>query len=268
MKIAGSVALVTGASSGIGAATARLLALQGARVILVARNEAELAKQVSGIRATGGSADAVVADLSHAEAVSRVAATSLELHGAVDILVNNAGAGRWLSVEETSASELVSTMAVPYFAAFNLTRELLPAMKTRRSGHIVNVTSVASRIVWPGAAAYTAARWAMMGFNESLRAETVGSGVRVTLAMFGQVASEYFRNNPGSEERLPMRVARVLRAEEAGQLIVAAIARSRRMVVRPSLYRLLILLSVLFPRNTEFVMCKTGWRPSRAQGPR
>jgi NADP-dependent 3-hydroxy acid dehydrogenase YdfG len=80
----------------------------------------------------------------------------LECHGAPDVLINSAGAGRWLSVLETSRADALQMMVVPYLGAFNLTHEFLPAMLARGSGRIVNVTSVAARLAWPGAAAYIA----------------------------------------------------------------------------------------------------------------
>src|ERR1039458_4785329 len=203
MKIAGMTALVTGASSGIGAATAQALAGWGAHVLLLARDRERLAAVALAIRTQGGRADVYPVDLSDPNAVAAVANAVLKDTGAPDILVNNAGAGRWLSVLETSPDELQQMMALPYFAAFNLTRELLPAMKQRRSGRIVNVTSVASRLVWPGATAYTAGRCAMDALTKGLRLALSGSGIGVTLAMFGTVDSQYWKHNPGSRERLP-----------------------------------------------------------------
>jgi NAD(P)-dependent dehydrogenase (short-subunit alcohol dehydrogenase family) len=144
MKIAGMTALVTGASSGIGAATAQALAGWGAHVLLLARDRERLAAVALAIRTQGGRADVYPVDLSDPNAVAAVAKAVLKDTGAPDILVNNAGAGRWLSVLETSPDELQQMMALPSFAAFNLAREPLPAMKQRRSGRIVNVTSVAS----------------------------------------------------------------------------------------------------------------------------
>ena len=153
-------------------------------------------------------------------------------------------------------------MAVPYLAAFNLTREFLGGMLSRRRGHIVNVTSVASRLAWPGAVAYTAARWAMEGFTAALRADVYGSGVGVTLAMFGTVESPYWTHNPGSRERLPAPAARqrALTVGEAAAAIVRGIEREQRFVLRPSVFRLLFLMNSLFPRRVEASLCR-GRRP-------
>ena len=174
MVIEGKLALITGASSGIGEATAREIARKGGRVILVARSESRLQKVAADISATGGRADYYPVDLAMPDAVSELASKIVRDVGTVDILVNNAGSGRWLSIEETGAHELEQMMALPYFAAFNLTRELLPHMRRRGSGHIVNIVSVAGRLIWPGAAGYAAARAAMTAFSKALEAELMG----------------------------------------------------------------------------------------------
>lgn len=262
MRINGSATLITGASSGIGAATARLIARRGGRVLLVARNGAALKQVAADIAARGGEALVFPADLADPDAPIRLAQAIAREVGTPDILVNNAGVGRWLTVEETSAAEAARMMAVPYFAAFNLTRELLPGMLERGSGHIVNVSSVASRIVWPGAAAYTAARWAFAGFNAALRTELRGSGIRVTLGIFGTVSSDYWTHNPGSADRLPRvnRLLPVLTPEQTAQAIVRGIEANARQIVRPRIFRFIFLLNALFPENTEW-MLRLGWRP-------
>lgn len=253
MKIDGTRALVTGASSGIGAATARALAAHGASVVLVARNVERLTAVVSGIEAAGGHAQAYAADLANAQEVSRVARLVQEQHGIPDIVVNNAGAGRWLPITDTGPDELLAMVAVPFLAAFNLTRELLPGMRRRGTGHIVNVTSIGAFLVWPSAAAYISARWAMRGFNEALRAEVYGSRIGVSLVGFAQVSSSFWEHNPGSWERLPAAAhqLRTLTPEDAAAAIIEAIEKEKRLVLRPKTIYLLRLLNALLPGATE-----------------
>jgi short-subunit dehydrogenase len=253
MKIERTRALVTGASSGIGAATARALAARGASVILVARNAERLTAVAAGIEAAGGRAATYVADLAAPQEVSRVARLVEEQHGVPNILINNAGAGRWLPIVDTSADELTAMVAVPFLAAFNLTREFLPGMRRRGTGHIVNVTSIGAFLVWPGAAAYISARWAMRGFNEALRAEVYGSGIGVSLVGFAQVSSGFWEHNPGSWERLPGAAHRMrtLTSEEAAGAIVEAIEDERRLLLRPRMIYLLRILNTVLPRGTE-----------------
>lgn len=258
MDIPGTFAVVTGASSGIGEATARRLAEEGASLILIGRDEKRLAAVTADIRKRGGTADYHAADLKDAVTVAEVARAILQSGRSPDILVNCAGAGRWLPIMDTTAEEAEAMMALPYHAAFNLTRALLPPMYQRGRGHIVNVTSVAARLAWPGAVAYTAARAAMEGFTWALRADLHGTGIGVTLAMFGTVESPYWTHNPGSRERLPVAAKRmaVLTTDEAADAITRAIRHNQRLVLRPRSFRWLFLLNAMFPAKSEAALCR------------
>ena len=189
MNINGRIMVVTGASSGIGAATARAAAREGARPVLLARTQAKLESVAEEIRRNGGTAHPYAVDLTVADAVNEVAERITAEVGTPNIIFNNAGVGKWLTIEETDPDEAVKMMACPYFAAFFVTRNFLPEMLKRNSGCIVNMTSVASRMAWPGATAYTAARWAMRGFTEGLRADLTGTGLRTMLVTFAKVAT-------------------------------------------------------------------------------
>ena len=140
-QIDGSLALVTGASSGIGAATAKALAIQGAHVLLLARRESALQDVAAHINAKGGKATAYVVDVTDAVAVVKTEQEITDQHGTPDILINNAGFGKWRFVEEITPGEAADMMACPYFAAFNVTHAFLPAMMERGSGKIVCVNS-------------------------------------------------------------------------------------------------------------------------------
>jgi uncharacterized protein len=258
IKIDGALAVVTGASSGIGEATARALAARGSHVVLLARNLDRLNVIASDIHRRGEKANAFAIDMSDAAAISRAVQRLIEAYGSPHILVNNAGAGRWLPILETSSEEAAQMMAVPYLAAFNITRNLLPAMLARRSGCVVNVTSVAARLAWPGAVAYSAARAAMEGFNNALRADLHGSGIGVTLATFGTVETPYWVHNPGSRERLPKQADRIpaLSPQQAAAAIISAIEKGSRTVVAPRMFRALFLLNSLFPSQTAAALSR------------
>jgi len=264
MRIAGAVALVTGASSGIGAATALALARAGARsVALLARGADALAAVAAQARGLGADARAFPVDLADLGAAERAAARAAAELGAPDVVVNNAGSGRWLFTEETTPAEAEAMIAVPYLAAFAVTRALLPAMLARRSGCVVNVTSPAAFCPWPGATAYTVARWAMRGFSEALSADLYRTGVHVALIVPGEVRSPYFEHNPGSHERLPRiarRLYRTLEVEEVAALVVRAVRRERRTVVAPLLLRATLAAHRLLPRPVEWLVRATGAR--------
>lgn len=260
MELHGKTALVTGASSGIGAATARALASRGARVHLVARREGPLEDVAASI---GGDAATVhPADLSDAPAVERLAERIGGSEGTPDVIVNNAGAGEWKFVEETRPEEAVQMMAVPYFAAFFVTRAFLPGMLRRDTGHVLNVSSVGSRFVWPGATGYLAARWAVRGFTEALRADLADTGIGVTLFEAGVVESSYWEHNPGSRERVPGmgKLVPTLAPEDAAEAIVRGIERGKKRVVVPFTMKLTYWLHSLMPGVVQGLMTRTGYR--------
>lgn len=194
----GSLVVITGASSGIGEALARRLSADGCRVVLLARRETQLQALA---KETGGVFYAV--DLSQPEAVARVCESILAEHGVPDVVVNNAGSGRFLSIEETSSQDARDQMALPYFAAFDMTRGFIEPMLRRGSGTIFQINSPVSQIAWPGAVGYAAARWAVRGFTEALRQDLHGTGIHVGSLTPTRVHSNYFAANPDSVSRVP-----------------------------------------------------------------
>ncbi len=267
MQIEGKTALVTGASSGMGAAIAHSLAKAGAQVLLLARREEELNKVAGEIRSAGGKAMVYPIDLTDSQAVEVLAGRINREVGTPDILVNNAGAGQWRFIEETSAEEAREMMAMPYLAAFYVTRAFIPEMLKRNSGHIVNISSVASRFVWPGATAYTAARWAVRGFTEALRSDLYGTGIGVTLYESSQVSSPYWERNPGSRERIPgigRLLLRTLTPQEVGETVVNGIRANRRLVVIPFMLKVVYLQHFFAPWAVQWLMNATGYRRPRS----
>jgi len=262
MEIAGSLVLVTGASTGIGAAAARLAAARGAHVLLLSRDRAALEALAAEIRSRGGKATPYPVDLSDLAATAATCEAIRREVGTPDVIVNNAGAGRWLAIDETEPAEAVQMMAVPYFAAFAVTRAFLPAMLERDRGHVVNVTSPASFLPFAGAAAYDAARFALRGFDGALRADLRGTHIGVTLLVAGKVSSAYWDHNPGSEGRVPgiSRLYPTLTPDEVAGALVAAVERRRKLVVVPFLLRVTLAVHRFFPWPVEWLILRTGWR--------
>ncbi|MFZ5890690.1 MAG: SDR family NAD(P)-dependent oxidoreductase [Myxococcota bacterium] len=270
MNLRGAVAVVSGASSGIGAATAVLLSRSGASAVaLLARSREALEVVASQVRQNGAEARVYVADLSQLDAIAELGERISRELGAPNVLVNNAGAGRWLFTEETSVSEANSMMTVPYGCAFGLTRAFLPSMLARRSGHIVNLSSPACFMSWPGATAYAAARWAMRGFSEALEADLHGTGVDVSLVVPGKVSTEYFANNPGSEQRIPKLASwyRTLGANEVAAMVIDAIEHRRRLVIRPPLLAMSVLWARWFPASVRWLLVQSGARRAQLERP-
>jgi uncharacterized protein len=264
--MASKLVVITGASSGIGEATAKLYAARGAKVVLLARNEARLDAVASAVRGAGGTALAYPVDLADETATAGTAERIERDSGTPDILINNAGAGRWLPFLDTSPAEARAMMAVPYLAAFDLTRALLPGMVARGSGGIVFISSPASYIAWPKASAYIAARRAMAGLADSLRSELKSAGIKVTLVALGTVATPYWDNNPGSRENMPKtdpRLVPVLTPAQAAAAIVDGAETGKPLVVKPAIYRVLFILNALFPRLVASQLRRSMPKPRR-----
>jgi short-subunit dehydrogenase len=264
VQLAGKRTVVTGASSGIGAAIARELAARGAAVTLVARGREAMDALAGEIRAAGGTAAVEPADLSRVDEVTSLAERLLAAGSAPDVLVNNAGAGRWLAVDETPPGEAAQMIALPYLAAFELTRAVLPAMISRGSGRIVCMTSLAGFTYIPGASGYGVARWAMRAFASQLRADLAGTGVGVTLIAPAEVDSPYFDHNPGARERIPGAGALLGGAtseETVARYTARAIERGRNEVIVPRRAALVVRLT---PRPMlDWLVRRTGWRRHR-----
>lgn len=257
MEIAKRTVLVTGASAGIGAATARTLSARGAQVLLVARRDEALRELAATLP---GPARAYACDVGDPHAVTAMAASVLAEVGVPDIIVNNAGAGRWLWIEETSNEEFLAQVAVPFHAAFFVTRAFIQPMLERGSGWVVNVNSPISEAAWPGATGYGAARWGLRGFDECLAADLRGTGIGVTAVVAGRTDSDYFDVNPGALEKLPAmdRCFRRLSPDDVAAMIVRGLDREQRKVVEPLEIRLSSLAARLSPRGIAWFLGRTG----------
>ena len=183
--LAGRTALVTGASRGIGLACARILAVAGARVAMCARSEDALR---TAARDIGLGALPIACDLSRPDS-ARTAVQEVEIAfgGAPHIIVNNAGLFTLAPLEATSPAEFARTVDTNLVGPFTIIHAFLPAMRARRSGHILTIGSIADRNAFPENAAYAASKFGLRGLHEVLRAELRGSGVRASLVSPGPV---------------------------------------------------------------------------------
>ncbi|GAA5081111.1 SDR family NAD(P)-dependent oxidoreductase [Nocardia iowensis] len=180
--IAGRHVLITGASSGIGKAAAIAVAGKGATVFLLARRADELASVVEEIRAGGGIAYGYQCDVTDSDSVDHAVKTILDEHGHVDMLVNNAGRSIRRAIHRSTdrLHDFERTMAVNYFGALRMTLALLPQMRERKFGHIVNISSAGVQVATPRFAAYLASKAALDKFAEVASVETMADGVTFT----------------------------------------------------------------------------------------
>lgn len=256
------VVVVTGASSGIGAATARLLGARGWTVVLVARRAERLAEVAVDIEAVGGRALVEPLDAADGTAVDAMAARVLEKAGTPDAIVNSAGAGVWRWMEDTSHDDLAAMLGAPFLGAWNVTHAFMPALLARRRGVVVHVGSPASVAPWPGATGYTTSRWALRGLHEALRQDLSGTGVASCHVLFGEVSSEYFDANPDTHEHIP-RVGRLIPTitpERAARVIARTIDRPRPQVFDPPMLAAMQAANRLSPRLVALVARRTGRR--------
>ena len=188
--LTGRVALVTGASSGIGEATALALANAGAKVALAARRRDRLDALATRIHASGGEACVVVADLAKEDQAQRAVREAEAHFGQLDILINNAGVMYLEPVATADLARWRHMFELNVLGLIAATQAALPGMTTRRDGHIVNVSSTAGRIANASAAGYSGTKFGVVGFSESLRKEVCKDGIRVTVIEPGVVATE------------------------------------------------------------------------------
>jgi len=185
----GKTIVITGASSGIGEATARLLAKNGAHIVAVARRKERLDSLVSEITAAGGQAIAIEADVTSIADMERVVETAQSTYGSLDVWVNNAGVMPLSPVAMNRLDEWNWMVDVNIKGVLNGVAAAQPKMRAQGSGHFVNVSSIAGHLVFPGAAVYCATKFAVRAFGEGIRMESDGS-IRVTNISPGAVKTE------------------------------------------------------------------------------
>lgn len=242
--------------------TARLFAQRGSEVVLLARSAEALDRIVEEIRAAGGRAYAYPVDLANLDQVALVTARILADLGPVDVLVNNAGAGRWLAIEETDPREALAMTMVPYVGAFAMTRGLIEPMLAARRGMVINVTSPAGLIPFPGAVAYSVARGAMLHFTRALQADLHGTGVRAASVMAAEVDSPYFDNNPGSRQRIPSiaKLVGTIRPQDVAEAVVRVAERDSRGATLPWRLSTIRALHAVAPGVVTSLIRTTGWK--------
>ena len=202
MRLEHQVALITGASHGLGLATARALALEGAAVACVARPGAELERAVAALRATGAQALAAPADVTRADEVERAVQATLEQWGRLDIVVLNAGTWKGAPLVETSEALWDQLLDLNLKGAFLTLKSTLPWLIERRRGTIVGIASLGAWVGQANASAYAASKWGLRGLLESVALEAKPHGIRVSIVSPHNMNSAGRAIAPGSEERL------------------------------------------------------------------
>ncbi len=223
MEIKGRVVVVTGAGRGAGRVIALEFARHGARVALVARTEGELEEVAREIESLGGEALTAPSDITDEAEVARMAGRVLSVFGTADVLVNNAGIMLRGPVESTKLEDWNRVQAVNVTGPFLCSRAFIEAMKKQRRGHIINISSGAGKQGYANIAAYSASKFAVIGFAESLAAELMDWGIKVTTLVPGSIDTSFGGWQPGERQGV-----KLLQPEDIAQAIVAVVSQSER----------------------------------------
>ena len=218
-RLAGQVAVVTGASRGIGLAIARRLGQMGARVSLCARNAENLERAASGLRAAGIQVLALRTDVTRGDEVASLVSETQRTFGPVDILVNNAGIGIFGPFQEHTEADWNSVMDTNLKSVFLVSRAVAPEMIRRKTGHIINIASLAGKSAFANGAVYCASKWGLLGLTGCMAEELRAHGIRVSAICPGSVATE-FSPHAGKDP------ARMLQPEDVAHAVAALVTQA------------------------------------------
>ena len=245
MNFKNKIVLITGASSGIGKQTALEFAKKGANLILVARRKDKLELVAKELEKFHTTILVCSCDVSNKDQVKEMSKIVLEKFDTVDILVNNAGFAIFGSVSDLSIDEIESQMETNYFGMIYCIKNFLPIMLNKKSGHIVNVASVAASFGLPGIASYCASKFAMLGFSEGLKHELKDTGIGITVVSPIMVRTNFF-DHP-SFEKMPKYSPTSLSSKTVANAILKASNSPRLEIIVPSVVRSAVWMKNTFP---------------------
>jgi NADP-dependent 3-hydroxy acid dehydrogenase YdfG len=253
--INGKVIIVTGASSGIGEATAREFAQAGAITVLAARRAERLERLQQEIEGMGGQALAVPTDLTELDQITNLVQTVLSAFGRIDVLANIAGWAFYDWFEELSSAELRRTYEVNVIGLAELTRQVIPTMKAQRSGFILNMSSYVSRISVPPLTVYASTKYAVEGLTDGLRRALLPWGIAVMRVHPSSVSGTEFNKRvmrDGGVEYQAVPIGRISR-ERLARHIVGLVEKPRRALFISRVYEVPVVLNKLFPEIVDWV---------------
>ncbi|BAY10091.1 SDR family NAD(P)-dependent oxidoreductase [Calothrix sp. NIES-2098] len=240
-KLDGKVAIITGASSGIGEATALALAAEGATVVLAARRGDRLNALAEKIATNGGKALPIITDVTNEAQVQNLVQKTKTEFGQIDILVNNAGIAVVGEIDGGNTSDWKDMINLNLLGLLYVTHAVLPILKAQGAGHIVNLSSVAGRTARVGIGVYNATKWGVNGFSEALRKEVCKQNIRVTIIEPGLVNTEISDriSDPIAKQNIEERRRSLtpLESEDIAAAIVYAVTQPPRVNVNEILIR-------------------------------
>ncbi|MBI1261990.1 MAG: SDR family NAD(P)-dependent oxidoreductase [Rhizobiales bacterium] len=265
--INGKIAVVTGAASGIGRATALALAKGGAKLAIADLDRAGLAETATRIQSAGGQVSSFMLDVASRDAVHAFAQEVEATFGKADIVINNAGVAQIAKVDELSYDDLEWVMNIDYWGVVHGTKAFLPQMQAKGAGHIVNVSSVFGLFSVPSQAAYNSAKFAVRGFTEALAHEMRGTEIHVSCVHPGGIKTNIMRNarflqsvQETVKEEAATGFDRFARTtpDMAAQTILKGIRKNKRRILIGTDARIMDIVQRLFPGSYENILLRKG----------
>lgn len=261
-NLSGRVAVITGASSGIGEATAHAFSRAGLAVVLGARRSDRLQQVVQRIQVAGGRARGLATDVSRPEEVQRLVGEAVEAFGRLDLLLNNAGLGYFGPVESTPVEEARRLFDVNTLGTLYGIQAAVPLMRRQGSGHIISVASIVGKRATPGSGVYAATKFAQVALSEALRLEVASAGIRVSVVCPVSTTTEFFEV-AGARSPLQFTPAGpTYSAEQVAAAILRCVRRPRPEVFVYPPSRVLVVMNALAPRLVDRIL-RAYWRKVR-----
>lgn len=259
------VVVITGASRGIGKETAIAFAKNKCVVALLSRDVKKLEEVRNEIESIGSKVLVVPCDVSNESDCTRAIQKVLSTFGKIDVLINNAGYGHYSSLENLDTNSLDKILKTNLFGTFWCTKAAIPIMKKQKRGHIVNVSTIISKRAFPYMGAYCISKFAMTGFDESLRLEVAPYGIRVSLVCPGYTNTEFQQNAAVTGDKPRLQQKGGMKPSEVAKAILNAVVKNKPRTILTLEGKLLLFANKVSPSFVDAVFAKMFAKPKQKE---